>query len=350
MKSREFSATRRPKTGLPKGVWFQKRILADGRLVRYGYLGRGKGSVGLGREGTAEFVINLAAALKREPASGTVEYLIFQYKCSPEFARLADRTKADYRKLLDKIQAKFGPLSLRAMADREIARHLFAWRDSMAATPRRADYAVQVLKVVLGWGQKRGYLEVNRAEGIGRLHRGDRRESIWSPAQIEAFRSSASEPLVRVLTLALETGQRQADLLALTWDNIEGNVIKLQQAKTKVRVAVPVSPTLKACLDRLPKAPGQHVLTRKDGAPWGDTGNTLRAAWRDACRKAGVVGVTFHDLRGTFVTMRLAEGWTTQEVAMCTGHSLRDLAMLDTYADRGTVAMATANRLAQGAK
>jgi len=46
------------------------------------------------------------------------------------------------------------------------------------------------------------------------------------------------------------------------------------------------------------------------------------------------------------VTRRLAAGWTTQEVAMCTGHSLRDLSMLDTYADRDTIAQATATRLA----
>jgi integrase len=60
-----------------------------------------------------------------------------------------------------------------------------------------------------------------------------------------------------------------------------------------------------------------------------------------------VTGVTFHDLRGTFVTRRLADGWTTHEVASCTGHSLRDLAMLDAYADRGTIADAIATRIAE---
>ena len=40
-------------TRLPKGVWFQRKKLADGEVVRYGYYGRGLGSEGLGREGTA---------------------------------------------------------------------------------------------------------------------------------------------------------------------------------------------------------------------------------------------------------------------------------------------------------
>jgi integrase len=83
--------------------------------------------------------------------------------------------------------------------------------------------------------------------------------------------------------------------------------------------------------------------------PWDSKGNGFRSAWRDACRAAGVSGVTFHDLRGSFVTRRLAAGWTTQEVALCTGHSLRDLAMLDTYADRSTVAAASAERISQRA-
>jgi integrase len=89
------------------------------------------------------------------------------------------------------------------------------------------------------------------------------------------------------------------------------------------------------------------ILTKSNGLPWEPNGNGFRSAWRAACKAASIKGVTFHDLRGTFVTRRLSEGWTTQEVAMCTGHSLRDLASLDTYADRGSVADASAERIAK---
>jgi integrase len=40
--------------------------------------------------------------------------------------------------------------------------------------------------------------------------------------------------------------------------------------------------------------------------PWDPKGNGFRAAWRDACKAAVVTGVTFHDLRGTFATRRMA--------------------------------------------
>ena len=58
-------------------------------------------------------------------------------------------------------------------------------------------------------------------------------------------------------------------------------------------------------------------------------------AWRLATRKAGIVGLTFHDLRGTAVT-RLAEAeCTNAEIASITGHSMRDVArILDRYLAR----------------
>lgn len=110
---------------------------------------------------------------------------------------------------------------------------------------------------------------------------------------------------------------------------------------------MPISAALRECLDAAPRGDATSILTKPDGRPWEIKGNGFRSAWRLTCQAAGIKGVTFHDLRGTFVTRRLSEGWTTQEVAMCTGHTLRDLASLDTYADRGAIAEATAKRISE---
>jgi integrase len=333
------------KRSLPKGVWFQKKRLSGGEIVRYGYLGRGPGTIPLGREGSSGFHAAISEAMRKEPPTNTVHNLIWRYKQSPEYRDLADRTRADYAKQLDKIQAVFGGLSLRAMAAREVAAHIYAWRDSMRDSPRRADYAVTVLKLVMAWGVRRGLLEFNRAAGVEKLSNADRREKTWSVEQVEAFLSVASEPMKRAMVLALETGQRQGDLITLGWGALRGNVIHLRQAKTGVRVAVPISAALRECLDAVPRGDATAILTKPDGRPWEIKGNGFRSAWRLTCQAAGIKGVTFHDLRGTFVTRRLSEGWTPQEVAMCTGHTLRDLASLDTYADRGVIAEATAKRI-----
>jgi len=321
-------------------------LKTSSEIVRYGYYGRGKDSISLGREDDPEFLSRLSAARKPEAPSDTINGLIRRYRSSVEFSRLRPLTRRDYLKQLDRIELKFGKLSMRAMSDRSIAEHIYAWRDDMAGSPRRADYAIQVLKLLLSWGVKRGFVETNRAIGVERLYRADRREQSWSGEQVDAFIQSAPEPLARALVLAIETGQRQGDLLALPWSSLKHDVIELRQSKTRQPVAIPVSRALKACLESAPRGRATTILTRADGLPWDPKGNGFRAAWRDACKKAGIVGVTFHDLRGTFVTRRLAEGWTTLEVAVCTGHSLRDLSMLDSYTDRSKVAEATARRVA----
>jgi integrase len=54
--------------------------------------------------------------------------------------------------------------------------------------------------------------------------------------------------------------------------------------------------------------------------------------WRRACAKAGIEGVTFHDLRGTAVTRLALAGATVPEIGAITGHSLRDVqSILDTH-------------------
>ena len=345
-----MSDTLRPgsrKATLPKGVRFQKKVLSSGEIIRYGYLGRGADAVSLGREGSAEFHDRIAQIISREPQGGTVFNLIWQYRKSPEFAKLKPRTKADYIKQLDFIQERFGSLSLKAMGNHSISKHIYAWRDSRADSARQADYGIQVLKLLLSWGLKRGLVEHNRAAGVEALYDSDRSESIWSQAQIDAFIKVAPETLRRALIVALETGQRQADLVRLSRGAVEKNVIRLTQRKGQVPVTIPISPLLRKCLDQMPPSDATTIYTKQNGLPWDEKANGFRSAWRKASAKAGVKGVTFHDLRGTFATRRLAEGWSIPEVAMCTGHSLRDLASLERYVDRQVIADASAARISK---
>jgi integrase len=59
-------------------------------------------------------------------------------------------------------------------------------------------------------------------------------------------KSSAMSP---PLLLALWTGQRQGDLLRLTWNRYDGAHIRLRQGKNRERLLVPVGAPLKAALD-----------------------------------------------------------------------------------------------------
>ena len=153
-------------------------------------------------------------------------------------------------------------------------------------------------------GLDRGLVAANPCERGGRLYRGSRAEKIWTAADEAAFLDRAPAHLHLPLLLALWTGQRQGDLLRLPWSAYDGTHIRLRQGKTGGRVVIPVGAPLKAALDAAPKR-SPIILTNSDGKPW--TSDGFRASWGKACKAAGVVGVTFHDLRGTAVT-RLAAG------------------------------------------
>lgn len=175
----------------------------------------------------------------------------------------------------------------------------------------------------------RGFVAANPCEKGGRLYRGSRRDNIWTADDEAAFLKSAPMHLHLPLLLALWTGQRQGDLLRLPWSAYDGTRVRLRQSKTGARVVIPVGAPLKAALDAMPKR-STIILVNSDGKPW--TSDGFRASWRKACTAAGVVGVTFHDLRGTAVTRLALVGASEAEIATITGHSLRDVhAVLDAH-------------------
>jgi integrase len=134
--------------------------------------------------------------------------------------------------------------------------------------------------------------------------------------------------------LALWTGQRQGDLLALPWSAYDGQFIRLRQRKGKEgkgrRLKIPVGAPLKAMLDQTQRV-ATVILTTTNNTAWTEDG--FRASWGKACTKADIPDdLTFHDIRGLAVT-RLAEAeCEAPEIATITGHSLKDVeAILDAH-------------------
>jgi integrase len=233
--------------------------------------------------------------------------------------------------LIVRIEQSFADFPLAALTDRRTRGVFMAWRDRIAAGSgrRQADYAWTVLARVLSWADDRGLVGANPCKGGGRLYRGSRAEKVWTADDEANFRAKAPTHLHLPLMLALWTGQRQGDLLRLPWSAYDGATIRLRQSKTGARVVIPVGAPLKAALDATPKR-STIILANSDGKPW--TSDGFRASWRKACAVAGVVGVTFHDLRGTAVTRLAIAGCSEMEIATLTGHSLRDVhAILDAH-------------------
>jgi integrase len=142
---------------------------------------------------------------------------------------------------------------------------------------------------------------------------------------------------------------RSRGLLRLTWAAYDGKAITLRQSKSRRHgkvgrlVVIPCTKALRRMLAKidsrksggtnvLPRAAAQ-ILTMASGKPWNQY--TFVHRWREASKAAGIVGLHFHDLRGTAVTMLAMAGCTTPEIAAITGHSLAHVqSILDKYLSR----------------
>ncbi|KPL55489.1 integrase [Prosthecomicrobium hirschii] len=325
-----------------QGINCRRKKLATGETVEYWYAWKG-GPRLRGQPGSPEFVASYAEAhaSRKKPQAGVMHSLLRQYQDSADFAKLAPRTRSDYIGQIKAIEKKFGDFPLSALVDKRTRGIFMQWRDKQAATSlRQADYAWTVLARVLSWALDRRLIDANPCARGGRLYRGNRAENIWTDDDETAFLKSAPSHLHLPLMLALWTGQRQGDLLRLTWTAYDGERIKLKQSKTGARVNIPVGAPLKVMLDATPRLSTQ-VLVNSDGRPWTEGG--FRASFRKAQAAAGITDLTFNDLRGTAVTrLALAEA-TEAQIATITGHSLRDVrSILDAHYLHRDPALATA--------
>ena len=307
-----------------KGINRSVKRLADGTVKTFWYAWRG-GPRLKGEPGTPEFIssYNAAIAGTAAPVPGTLRGVLTAYEASSAFQRLRDRTRADYAIHIGRILKRFHDFPLAALSDPRTRGVFLKWRDELGvSSPRQADLTWAVLNIAINWGLDRGLVVGNPFTKAGSLYHGSRADQIWSDEDERQFLASAPERLHLPFLMAVWTGQRQGDLLSLPWSRYDGTHIRLRQSKGGRRVVIPVGGPLKAALDAAPRL-CPVILTNAEGQPWGE--NVFRKQWGRACAKAGIVGRTFHDLRGTAVTRLAIAGATEAEIVAITGHALTDV-------------------------
>jgi integrase len=308
-----------------KGIDTAHKRLADGSIRTYFYAWRG-GPRLVGEPGCADFVASYNDAIATRPThhSGkTLATIVDAYLDSQDFTGKRDRTRADYRKITHRIVSEFGDMPIKVVEDRRTRGVFLEWRDRLAKqSKRQADYAFAVLALILAWAKNRGAIDSNPCERAGKVYSAARADKVWREDDEATLLKTAAHGLALAFHLAVWTGQRQGDLLALPWTAYDGAAIRLQQGKTGRRVMIPIAAQLRALLDAEPRR-ASTILTTQAGSTW--TADGFSASWRKAVAKAGVRGLTFHDLRGTAVLRLALAGCTVPEIASITGHSLSDV-------------------------
>lgn len=333
-----------------KGVHRITRVLATGESREYYYAWRG-GPRLVGEPGSPEFLASYQAAhnARKTPPRSQFKSILIAYIASPEFTARSPKTRCEYARYLRMIEERFATLPIQALDDPRVTRDFLEWRDEIAVTsPSSADNAWKFLMRVISWARDRGETTYRPPERIERLYHADRSEKIWTEEHVARFMESAPIYIQRAMVLALETGQRQGDLLRLPWSAYDGSWITLRQGKTGAKVRIPVTKCLNAILDNTPRV-STVILVNSRGRPWLE--RSFRDAWHAAYIKSGIEDdLHFHDLRGTAIT-RLAEaGCTTPEIAAISGHTMKSVeAILESYVARtDKIAVAAIAKLERG--
>lgn len=324
------------------GIHRVKKVLADGTETYYFYAWRGGPRMKTDPKNDNEFIaeyVRLTRDRKDAPYTGCLAEIIRQYLKSPTYLNLKPSTREGYDFAIKAIETMFFDMPASKISAPGARTTFLEWRDEIAEKhPRKADLYMSVLKRILWFGLDREMIERHPLERVEKISDGSRRDVIWTDEDIHTFRNGglnldstskkdkwlktpAPEPLVRAMMLAIWTGQRQGDLLKLTWKAYDGHSIYLRQSKTGSHVRVKVSEELKSYLDNVKKSDAVTILTNGQGQPWA-TG--FKSSWRKAVEKAGIEGKTFHDLRGTFVTLAYRNGASIKEIAEVSGHSEKD--------------------------
>lgn len=311
-----------------KGIHKVKRKLADGSTKIHYYAWRG-GPKMEALPHTEQFAIEYAEHKKSTSESKikTIETLIEHFTGTnkhpnPDFNVLADSTQRDHLYAFGIIKKEWPQLPIKLTQQRGMKAEIRKWHRSFSDSPRKADKLLFSLSKVFSYALADEIIDKNPCTGIERLYTGSRRDSVWSSEQVAKFRNGAPNSIRFPFEVAIHTGQRLGDILDMKWEDYDGTHLYFEQNKTKKRVKVRVHTALKEILDRLDRS-GQRVLLNTRNLPW--TRDGFKTSWGKCCTKLGITGVTFHDLRGTFITERRREGSTAEQIASISGHSISEV-------------------------
>ncbi|MDP9895327.1 integrase [Variovorax boronicumulans] len=288
-------------------------LKAGGFSYRYHPLGEKPIALGRDLQAALQQVLDMNG---RSSDRGTVGRLWRLYQEPPEFKRLAETTKVQYRDNWKKLAERFEKTAAGAIRPPHIARYL---RKERASAPIVANREVALLSNLFNLAVELGEIERNPCKEV-RRNRETPRDRLVEKSELAPFVAWALQQgpsavvLVSMAQFAALAGNRRAEFLKLHWPQVDDEVVRLQRAKqhggTTKRELVGVSDSLKEVLDRMRAAEGFSPMgavfrAPRTGNPYTEAG--FKAMWGRLMKKAIQEKIvetrfTFHDLRGHYTT------------------------------------------------
>ncbi|GGR61042.1 site-specific integrase [Deinococcus seoulensis] len=212
--------------------------------------------------------------------------------------------------------------------------------------PQGAGRCLHILRMALRQAVRWQLVPVNVAQDIRKPKTSRRETLVWTPAQAARFLQTAREHrLYPLFVLALSTGMRRGELLALHWGDVDlasreltirHNLVKdaaghyeIGTPKTdaghrRILLAEDVTVILREhrkLESRAGRAPGPDELMFTAASGNHVQGRHLDRTYQSLTEQAGLPGIRFHDLRHTAASLLIRRGVPPKVVADRLGHA-----------------------------
>jgi len=165
----------------------------------------------------------------------------------------------------------------------------------------------------------------NPVRNVRFLRQPEPRERILAEDEEERLLKASSEHLKPVILTALRTGMRKGEVANLTWSQVDmkNKEIEVVRTKSGKKRIIPISEDLFKELKMLRNKNGNSEFVFQYADP--KTGEKrhlkyFRRAFENACRRANIKELTFHDLRHTFASRLVRSGVDLITVKDLLGH------------------------------
>lgn len=252
-------------------------------------------------------------------------------------------TRAFYEGCIGKLKAGLGTIKASELTALQIDGFLRELEATDSARGRQMLFGT--LRTAYRWAVKKNLVvrsPVDRADPV-KVEAPEIRA--WSKDEVRTFLASVDnvDRYAALWTLALSSGMRQGEMLALSWSDVDlagkrvkvrhtllevnGKVLGLGPPKSKAGVrTVAINGACVRALIRHREhlmseglAASEKVFPAVDGG-WMEK-STVRHALKKAIQKAGVSQIAFHDLRHTHATILIEAGVNPRVVQERLGHS-----------------------------
>jgi integrase len=216
----------------------------------------------------------------------------------------APNTRHDYRRYIGRLREVFGDCHLSSVRRSDIAQYLDR-RSAKVAANREIACLSSVFQSAIRWG----WCDENPCRGAPR-NRERRRYRLPSEAELAAIRVAASEQLRCMVDLVLLIGLRKGDLLKIRLPDLTPVGLRIEIQKTGAVAVFEWSEALREVIDRarsLRRRVGTlYLFATRTGQRYATTG--FDSIWKRALKRAGVKGLTFHDLRRWAINQARRQG------------------------------------------